>query len=301
MIHAAASMLFELSSASGRAATPRRATVSHLSRISEISEHGSPLGRASQPNAGPRSSVHLTRTHSHGTSNMAPSMLSRPSQMRGRSMPGASRGRPWQRTLSHDLSAGRFDSPRREAAGEAAPGRASTEGSNAGDDGESDDESGSSGDSERAGAGVSADTLREAAAGKALLNVEVKLRAIVPAFTADSLAVAARLGMRVAAYENMAPAWRERPAVSVVESPEAWWRHAISMVVAECRKHRRRKTTIYAALRRRRTRERYTRLYQRAHTSAAPYHDPGRTCAPCCLFFPVLHEGFAWRWCVRRI
>lgn len=101
----------------------------------------------------------------------------------------------------------------------------------------------------------------------------------MPSFSADSLAVAARLGMRVGAYANMAPAWRERPKVSVAENPEAWWRHAINMVQQECRKHRRRKTTIYAALRRRKTRERYMRLYERTHANSATFHDPSKRCA----------------------
>ena len=63
-------------------------------------------------------------------------------------------------------------------------------------------------------AGVSRDTLRAAVAGKTLLSADVRLRAVVPAFTADSLAVAARLGMRVGAYANMAPAWCAQPTAS---------------------------------------------------------------------------------------
>ena len=71
---------------------------------------------------------------------------------------------------------------------------------------------------------------------------------------------------------------RARPSVAVADNPEAWWRHAISMVVAECRKLRRRRTTLYAALKRRRIRERYTRLYKCAQSGASTYHDPSRKC-----------------------
>jgi hypothetical protein len=114
------------------------------------------------------------------------------------------------------------------------------------------------------------------------VRVQVKLRAVVPVFSVESLAVASRLSMRASVFASMAAPWSMRPEVPVATNPRLWWRHAISAIVQECRKLRRRRISIYAALRRRKLRHRYVRLYQRCHTDNLAFHDPNRRCA-CCL------------------
>jgi hypothetical protein len=104
----------------------------------------------------------------------------------------------------------------------------------------------------------------------------VQLRALVPAFTVESLAAAARVAMRTAVFVSMADAWAQRPAATVAADPTAWWRHAGNLVIRECRLRRRQKASIIASIRLQRVKQSHGRLYRRLHLRDPTFCPPER-------------------------
>ena len=113
-----------------------------------------------------------------------------------------------------------------------------------------------------------------------LPRLQLALRAVAPALSIDAAATLSRVAMRLSAFRSMRAAWAQRPAAPVATDPRAWWRHAIAMVIRECRQLRRRRTSLSQALKQRAARQRYSRLYERLHAQSAVFHDPTRRCAP---------------------
>lgn len=90
---------------------------------------------------------------------------------------------------------------------------------------------GSGGNGGRAAQGAGA-----AEAAPALtVHVNVMLKALVPELTPESIVQLLRVVDRVTTYENYRKFWRVRPAVSVTESPVAWWQHAGRAIINDCR------------------------------------------------------------------
>lgn len=114
--------------------------------------------------------------------------------------------------------------------------------------------------------------------------VQVKLRALMPTADAHMLAVLSRVAMRTHLYTAMEANWAVRPQVSVKADPRSWWRHAALRVLQECRKVRRRRTTLFGAVRKHRVHKRYQVLYKRLHESNASFTDPHRKCALTVVF-----------------
>lgn len=67
------------------------------------------------------------------------------------------------------------------------------------------------------------------------VDINVKLRAFVPTFTPQSVAVAARMLDRTQQYVQYAPYWQVRPQVDVSRNPGLWWQHAGNAAARECR------------------------------------------------------------------
>lgn len=112
------------------------------------------------------------------------------------------------------------------------------------------------------------------------MSVQVEFRALVPCVDIRSMGVLSRVALRTHLYSAMEVGWASRPSARVSEDPRAWWRHALHMVLRECRKVRRRRVTLFAAARKRKLRQKYQALYRRVHQDSAHYTDPDRRCAP---------------------
>lgn len=98
----------------------------------------------------------------------------------------------------------------------------------------------------------------------------------MPCADIRSIGVLSRVALRAHLYNAMETGWASRPSVRIGEDPRAWWRHALHMVLRECRKVRRRRVTLFAAARKRKLRQKYQSLYRRVHQGSAHYTDPDR-------------------------
>jgi len=111
--------------------------------------------------------------------------------------------------------------------------------------------------------------------GTAVLSVEVSMRALLPAMNLGSVGVLGRVVTRLAAFANLAEPWAVRPRVAVKDAPAAWWRHAVSMVIAECRK-RRLQVPIRSLWKRRVREAQYMELYIAKHANDQSLHGDAR-------------------------
>lgn len=121
------------------------------------------------------------------------------------------------------------------------------------------------------------------------------MRALVPSLDVRSMGVLSRIAMRTHLFNAMEVGWASRPSVQVQDDPRAWWRHALQMVLRECRKVRRRRMTIAAASRKRKLRQKYQALYRRLHQSSVHFTDPDRQCAPTtstCILHPSVSVDY---------
>jgi hypothetical protein len=123
--------------------------------------------------------------------------------------------------------------------------------------------------------------------------VQVKLRSLMPTADVHMLAVLSRVAMRTHLYTAMEANWAARPRVSVKADPRAWWRHSALRVLQECRKVRRRRTTLFGSVRKHRVHKRYQILYKRLHESNASFSDPNCKCASHLHFATEAPEGCA--------
>eukprot|EP00892_Ulva_mutabilis_P007162 jgi/Ulvmu1/4818/UM020_0103.1 len=112
--------------------------------------------------------------------------------------------------------------------------------------------------------------------GSIQLDLNLEFRALAPCVDIRSMGVLSRVALRTHLYNAMEVGWAARPKVRVSEDPRAWWRHALHMVLRECRKVRRRRVTLFAAARKRKVRQKYQALYRRLHQDSAHYTDPDR-------------------------
>lgn len=75
-----------------------------------------------------------------------------------------------------------------------------------------------------------------AAASGLFFHTDIRLKACVPQLSPQPLLVVLRVVDRVLGLFKYAQCWRRRPAVSVRQSPVAWWQHACKCVLTECRR-----------------------------------------------------------------
>ncbi|GIL45735.1 hypothetical protein Vafri_2897, partial [Volvox africanus] len=70
-----------------------------------------------------------------------------------------------------------------------------------------------------------------------VIHVDVILKALVLELGPEGVAQVLRMVDRVLTYEKYSVHWSRRPAVSITQSPAAWWQHAGHAIINDCREH----------------------------------------------------------------